>query len=86
MNVVEAVVIDAMVLSVALPLLALARQVDFPSRLCALASLTVKISILLMVVAVFRDDWMLGVVGAVGLICGDGGLVLLADLLRREPR
>ena len=86
MSVVEALVIDAMVLAVALSLLALARRVDFPSRLCALASLTVKTSILLMVVAVFRDDWMLGVVGAVGLICGDGGLVLLAELLRREPR
>jgi multicomponent Na+:H+ antiporter subunit F len=52
-------------------------------KMLAFASVATKASIILLVVSVLRDDWMLGVVGAIVLSVGNAGLMLLAQILKR---
>ncbi|MFM7408195.1 MAG: hypothetical protein ACKO3K_16450 [Cuspidothrix sp.] len=49
----------------------------------ALGSISSKISIMILVISVERDDWMIGVVGAIILSLGNAGFMLLAQILRR---
>lgn len=74
------------VLAVALliPILAASRPSPIGERLAALASLSTKAAVLMLVVGVQRDDPMLALVGVIVLAVGNGGLVLLARLLREE--
>lgn len=49
----------------------------------ALGSISSKVSIMILVISVARDDWMIGVVGAIILSVGNAGFMLLAQILRR---
>jgi multicomponent Na+:H+ antiporter subunit F len=49
----------------------------------AFGSISSKVSIMILVVSVLRDDWMIGVVAAIILSVGNAGLMLLAHILRR---
>ena len=49
----------------------------------ALGSISSKVSIMILVISVARDDWMIGVVGAIMLSVGNAGFMLLAQILRR---
>lgn len=52
-------------------------------KMLAVASISTKTALLILVIAVFRDDWMMGVVGVIILTVGNAGLMLLAHLLKR---
>lgn len=52
-------------------------------KMLALASVSSKASIIILVVSVLRDDWMIGVVAAIVLSVGNAGFMLLAHLLKR---
>jgi multicomponent Na+:H+ antiporter subunit F len=49
----------------------------------AFASIQTKTSIMVLVVSVFRDDWMIGVVGVLILSVGNAALMLLANVVKR---
>jgi len=76
------VLVSAMVLALLLPVLMTCRTTDLWHRLAAFASISTKMAILLLVFSVFRDDWMIGVVGVIVLSVGNAGVMLLANLLR----
>ena len=55
-------------------------------RLAAFSSIASKVALIIMVVGVLRNDWMLGLVGAISLSAGNSGMLLLANLLREVER
>ena len=70
--------LDLMEMAALLATLALVLTRCRMSRIACLGSLSVRLSVILLVLSVVRDDWMLGLVAVVTLISGDAGLVLLA--------
>jgi multicomponent Na+:H+ antiporter subunit F len=75
-----------MVAALLLPILVACRRNDVWHRLAALASLSTKVALLMLVVSVVRDDWMVGVVGVIVLSVGNSAVMLLANLLRGVDR
>ena len=56
---------------------------DIWQRMLAVSSVSTKVSIMILVISVSRDDWMMGVVGVIILTVGNAGLMLLAHLLKK---
>ncbi|MBK4729287.1 hypothetical protein JJD41_05220 [Oxynema sp. CENA135] len=56
---------------------------DIWQKMLAFASIQTKTSIMVLVVSVFRDDWMIGVVGVLILSVGNAALMLLANVVKR---
>jgi multicomponent Na+:H+ antiporter subunit F len=54
--------------------------------MAALSSISAKVALIILVVAVLRGDWMIGLVGAIALSAGNAGILLLANLLREVER
>ena len=52
-------------------------------KMLALASISSKTSVMILVISVLRDDWMMGVVGVIILSVGNAALMLLAHILKR---
>ncbi len=52
-------------------------------KMLALASISTKTAIIILVISVFRDDWMIGVVAVLILTVGNAGLMLLAQVIKR---
>jgi multicomponent Na+:H+ antiporter subunit F len=75
-----------MVMALLLPILVACHRSDVWHRLAALASLSTKVALLMLVVSVVRDDWMVGVVGVIVLSVGNAAVMLLANLLRGVDR
>jgi multicomponent Na+:H+ antiporter subunit F len=71
-----------MVLALLIPLAVVCRPCSVWDRLAAFGSISSKVALIVLVVAVVRSDWMLGLVGAITLSAGNAGLLLLANLLR----
>lgn len=53
------------------------------SKMLAFTSLSTKTSVMILVVSVWRDDWMVGLVGVLILSVGNAAIMLLAHTLRR---
>ena len=70
--------LDLMEVAALITTIALMRAVCTMSRIAALGSLSVRLSLILLLLSVIRDDWMLGLVAVVTLISGDAGLILMA--------
>jgi len=66
-----------------LPIYPMMRRGDIWETMLALSSVATKSSLIMLLVAVLRDDWMMGVVGVITLAVGNAGFMLLAHLLRR---
>ncbi|WP_088894013.1 hypothetical protein [Leptolyngbya ohadii] len=79
----ENVVIFLMIAALLIPIYEACRDVNVWQKMLALASVASKVSILILVVSVLRDDWMIGVVGVLILSVGNAGLMLLAHILKR---
>ena len=75
-----------MVVDIMMTILVACRRSDVWHRLAALASLSTKVALLMLVVSVVRDDWMVGVVGVIVLSVGNAAVMLLANLLRGADR
>ena len=56
---------------------------DIWQKMLAFGSISTKVSIMILVISVLRDDWMIGVVGVIILSVGNAGLMLLAHILKR---
>ena len=56
---------------------------DLWENMLAFASIATKTSMMILMVSVFRDDWMIGLVGVLILSVGNAGFMLLAHILRR---
>ena len=53
------------------------------SKMLSFASLSTKSSVMILAVSVWRDDWMVGLVGVLILSVGNAAIMLLAHTLRR---
>ncbi|MBD0386254.1 MAG: hypothetical protein ICV54_06925 [Nostoc sp. C3-bin3] len=73
----------AMILTLLIPMYEAWQDDDIWQKMLAFASIATKTSIMILVVAVLRDDWMIGVVGVIILSVGNAGLMLLAHILKR---
>ena len=80
------VLLWGMVLALLIPLAVVCRPCTVWDRLAAFGSISAKVSLIVLVVAVMRADWMLGLVGAISLSAGNAGMLLLANLLREVER
>ncbi|WGV25530.1 hypothetical protein [Halotia branconii] len=76
-------VLMAMILVLLIPIYEAWQDDDIWQKMLAFASIATKTSIMILVVAVLRDDWMIGVVGVIILSVGNAGLMLLAHVLKR---
>ncbi|NEQ29692.1 MAG: hypothetical protein F6K04_01625 [Leptolyngbya sp. SIO4C5] len=73
----------AMIVALLIPIYEAWRDNDIWQKMLAFASIATKTSIMILVVSVFRDDWMIGVVGVIILSVGNAALMLLAHILKR---
>ncbi|MHC0065830.1 hypothetical protein ACWATR_23490 [Nostoc sp. UIC 10890] len=76
-------VLIAMILALLIPMYEAWQDDDIWQKMLAFASAATKTSIMILVISVFRDDWMIGVVGVIILSVGNAGLMLLAHVIKR---
>lgn len=77
------IIIISMFLILLIPIYQTWRDEDIWQRMLAVSSISTKASILILAISVFKDDWMVGVVGVIILTIGNASLMLLAHLLKR---
>ncbi|BDA74571.1 hypothetical protein DSM106972_045800 [Dulcicalothrix desertica PCC 7102] len=77
------IVLIAMILALLIPFYEAWRDDDIWQKMLALASISSKTAIIVLVVSVLRDDWMIGVVAAIILSVGNAGFMLLANVIKR---
>lgn len=80
------VLLWGMVLALLIPIVQVCRPCSVWERLAALSSISSKVALIILVVAVVRSDWMIGLVGAITLSAGNAGILLLANVLREVER
>lgn len=83
MNLILNLILMPMIVAMLIPIYAACKTNDVWQKMLALSSVSGKASIIILVVSVLRDDWMIGVVGAIVLSVGNAGFMLLAQLLKR---
>jgi multicomponent Na+:H+ antiporter subunit F len=83
MNSILNLVLIVMIVVLLIPIYSAWQANDVWQKMLALASVSSKASIIILVVSVLRDDWMIGVVAAIVLSVGNAGFMLLAHLLKR---
>ncbi|MFE4106070.1 hypothetical protein [Almyronema epifaneia] len=76
-------ILIAMIGALLIPIYEAWQDDDIWQKMLAFASIATKTSIMILVVSVFRDDWMIGVVGVIILSVGNAALMLLAHVLKR---
>lgn len=77
------IVMMAMILALLIPIYEAWKSDDTWQKLLAFGSISSKVSIMILVISLLRDDWMIGVVAVIILSVGNAGLMLLAHILRR---
>ena len=77
------IVLFALLLSMLIPLYEAWRNEDIWQTMLALTSVATKTALIILVVAVLRDDLMVAVAGVIILSVGNAGLMLLAHILKR---
>ncbi|MCS5700645.1 hypothetical protein NZK32_16510 [Cyanobium sp. FGCU-52] len=80
------VLIWGMLLALLIPIAVVCRPCSVWDRMAAFSSIASKVALMMMVVGVMRNDWMLGLVGAISLSAGNSGMLLLANVLREVER
>jgi multicomponent Na+:H+ antiporter subunit F len=73
----------SMIPALLIPLYVVWRDPDIWQKLLAFSSISTKTSLMILVLSVWRDDWMVGVVGVIILSVGNASLMLLAHILKR---
>lgn len=76
-------VLIALILALLIPFYEAWRDDDIWQKMLALASISTKTAIIVLVVSVLRDDWMIGVFAAIVLSVGNAGFMLLANIIKR---
>lgn len=77
------VILIAMLLALLIPIYEAWQDEDIWQKMLAFASIATKTSVMILVISVFRGDWMTGVVGVIILSVGNAGLMLLAHVIKR---
>lgn len=77
------IILTLMILTLLIPIYQGWKDEDIWQKMLALASLSSKTAILILVISVVRDDWMIGIVGVIVLTVGNAGLMLLAQVIKR---
>lgn len=72
-----------MILALLIPIYKAWEDENVWENMLAFASIATKTSMMILVVSVFRDDWMIGLVGVLILSVGNAGFMLLAHILKR---
>ena len=80
------VVLVLMGVTVLIPLYSAYASSDVWEKMLAFSSVATKTSLLVLGVSVWRDDWMIGLVGVLVLGAGNAALMLLSHLLMRLKR
>lgn len=75
--------IITMIVALVIPIYSALQPNNIWPKMLAFASIATKTSIMILVVSVWRDDWMIGVVGIIILSVGNAALMLLAHLIKR---
>jgi multicomponent Na+:H+ antiporter subunit F len=73
----------AMIIALLIPLYAAWKDEDIWQTMLAFTSVSTKAAVMILLISVLRDDWMIGVVGAIVLSVGNAGFMLLAHILKR---
>ena len=74
----DVVLIFIMIIASLISVTALNRCKTVPERIAVATSFGSKIALMIIAFGVFRGDWMIGSIGAIILISGDAGMVLLS--------
>ena len=74
----EFAVIYIMLIVSFIPLLAVARSKDMPTRIAVASSFSTKLAMMILVFGIYRGDWMIACIGAFVLIVGDAGMLILS--------
>ncbi len=67
-----------MILASLISIAGVARCKTMPERIAIATSFGSKIAMFIIAYGVFRNDWMIGSIGAIILIGGDAGMVILS--------
>ena len=73
----------AMILSLLIPIYDAWKNENIWQKMLAFASIATKTAILILFISVLRDDWSIGIVGAIVLTVGNASLMLLANIIKR---
>ncbi|MGK7927366.1 MAG: hypothetical protein AB4290_19350 [Spirulina sp.] len=73
----------AMILALLIPLYDAWQNENIWQKMLAFASISTKTAILILFISVLRDDWAIGIVGAIVLTVGNAALMLLANIIKR---
>jgi multicomponent Na+:H+ antiporter subunit F len=76
--------VSAMVVSMLIPLYQAWKHNDnIWEIMLAFSSIAAKSAVMILAIAILRDDWMIGVAGVLILSVGNAGFMLLAHIIRR---
>jgi multicomponent Na+:H+ antiporter subunit F len=73
----------AMIMTLLIPLYDAWKNENIWQKMLAFASISTKTAILILFVSILRDDWAIGIVGAIVLTVGNAALMLLANIIKR---
>ena len=73
----------ALLICLLIPMYSAWKDEDIWQNMLALASVSTKASVIVLLISVLRDDWMIGVSGVIMLSVGNAGFMLLAHILKR---
>ena len=71
-------ILFAMIIASLISIAGVARCKTIPERIAVATSFGSKIALVIIAYGVFRGDWMIGSIGAIVLIGGDAGMVILS--------
>ena len=74
----DVLILFAMILASLISIAGVARCKTMPERIAIATSFGSKIAMFIIAYGVFRSDWMIGSIGAIILIGGDAGMVILS--------
>jgi len=80
------IILIATILILLIPIYQSFQTEDIWQKMLAFSSISSKVSIIILIVSVLRDDWWIGVVAVIILSVGNAGLMLLANVLKRIYR
>lgn len=80
------IILIATILILLIPIYQAFQTEDIWQKMLAFSSISSKVSIIILIVSVLRDDWWIGVVAVIILSVGNAGLMLLANVLKRIYR
>lgn len=73
----------AMIMALLIPIYDAWENDNIWQKMLAFASISTKTAILILFVSILRDDWAIGIVGAIVLTVGNAALMLLANIIKR---